>query len=47
MSDDNEVLELITAELEARSRKAASEMEVTIFYNIYNQSEESEAKDDD
>ena len=45
-SEDDEALELIAAELEARSRKAAGEMDIIVSYSIYDELEESEIKDD-
>ena len=42
--EDEEALELIAAELEARRRKAAGEMEIIISHNIYDELEESEIK---
>ena len=43
-NEDEEALELIAAELEARSRKAIGEMEIIISHNIYDELEESEIK---
>ena len=44
--EDGEALELIAAELEARSSKNAGGMEIIVSHNIYNELEQSEIKDD-
>ena len=45
-NEDEEALELIATELEARSRKATGEMDIIVSHNISDELEESEIKED-